>query len=470
MKYIYKILLGLSLGWVLFTLSSCEEWLDVKPKTQIDSKELFETENGFKEALAGVYTAMTNDTLYGKELTFGFNDAIAQQWDISNTSHEYFSVRVMNFEDIKAEEKIKNIWSKAYNAIANVNALLEVIDSKQSVFLGENYNLIKGEALALRAYLHFDMLRLFSDVNFTEGGEKYIPYVNKLIAGLTVKNNSKAISEKVIKDLEDAATLLANDPVKAGITSADPYLANRQYHMNYYAVKGLMARVYLYSGNKTAAFAAAEEVISTQKNNGLFPWVKSDDITRSEKEKRDRTFSTEHLFALNIVKLKDYIEDYFRAIENNLLTRQSVAEIYEGYAEYRNEYLFETSGTEADVPSKLWQLDSDKEGLPKKHRMPMIRVSEMYYIAAEANIETPNVAVEYLNEVRRHRGIDTDLPTTLNTSEVLLEIEKEYKKEFICEGQLFFFYKRNNYTAIGGMPIQSYVVPTPIVEDEYRGN
>ncbi len=473
MKHIYRIILGLSLGLLLFMLASCEDWLNVKPKTEIDSEELFESEYGFKEALAGIYTAITKENLYGKELTFGFNDALAQQWNIASINNEYFSIKTYNFSDIKAELKIDSIWSEAYNAVANINAMLNVIDSKKSIFSDNNYNIIKGEGLALRAYIHFDMLRLFSDINFTGDGEKHIPYVDTLVAGITVKDNSKVIIEKAINDLEKASVLLENDPVRSGDSSPDTYFANRNYHMNYYAVKGLMARIYLYMGNKEAAFNAANEVIMAQKNKGLFPWVKSSDITRSESELRDRTFSTEHLFALNIRKMKEYIEKYFRSTSNNLLTREAVGEIYEGIEEYRKQYLFESSGTEANVPSKLWQMenkDNSVTDLPKKNRMPMIRISEMYYIAAEAKLETPDVAVKYINEVRRHRGIDVELPTNISSTEVLVEIEKEYKKEFICEGQLFFFYKRLNFSSIGGMPVDNYVIPTPLAEDEYRGN
>lgn len=58
--------------------------------------------------------------------------------------------------------QIDAMWSKMYNMLANVNNLLDNIDKRQSVFTGDNYNIIKGEALGLRAYIHFDLLRLFA--------------------------------------------------------------------------------------------------------------------------------------------------------------------------------------------------------------------------------------------------------------------------------------------------------------------
>ena len=41
----------------LFTIS-CDDWLDVKPKTQVESSELLKDEAGYKDALWGVYTCL----------------------------------------------------------------------------------------------------------------------------------------------------------------------------------------------------------------------------------------------------------------------------------------------------------------------------------------------------------------------------------------------------------------------------
>ena len=72
--------------------------------------------------------------------------------------------------------------------------------------------------------------------------------------------------------------------------------------MNYYAVLGLKARICLYAKDVTAAYGAANEVILAQQQKGLFPWVKTADITTTEANLRDRTFSSEHLFAFNTTK------------------------------------------------------------------------------------------------------------------------------------------------------------------------
>ena len=68
-------------GLVLLMFASCNDWLDVEPKSQVKDKDLYSSESGFKEALAGVYSIMTQEYLYGKELTFGMLGVLAQEWD-----------------------------------------------------------------------------------------------------------------------------------------------------------------------------------------------------------------------------------------------------------------------------------------------------------------------------------------------------------------------------------------------------
>lgn len=55
----------------MFVTTSCDSWLDVKPKTEEEAERMFSTEEGFKSALAGAYISLSQPELYGRELTFG---------------------------------------------------------------------------------------------------------------------------------------------------------------------------------------------------------------------------------------------------------------------------------------------------------------------------------------------------------------------------------------------------------------
>jgi hypothetical protein len=73
----------------MFVCTSCNDWLDVEPETSVDEKKLFSTEQGFKDAMAGVYADMASSSLYGQTLSFGFLDIIAQQYDYETVNNSY---------------------------------------------------------------------------------------------------------------------------------------------------------------------------------------------------------------------------------------------------------------------------------------------------------------------------------------------------------------------------------------------
>jgi hypothetical protein len=105
-------------------------------------------------------------------------------------------------------------------------------------------------------------------------------------------------------------------------------------------------------------------------------------------------------------------------------------------------------------------------------QIPMFKLSEMYLIAAET-AATPAEGIAYLNTFRFNRGLLDLGPKAVLTT----EITKEYRREFIGEGQLFFYYKRINSATIpngsassGNIsmgPLQ-YIVPLPDSEINFQ--
>jgi len=472
MKKIYYLLLSL-----LILHTSCNDWLDVKPKTETDSDELFSTEDGFKSALAGVYTMMTDETLYGREMTFGLVGVLGMEWStttgqLASSTNEYYYAKNYDYTNAKVKTKVSKIWANEYNAIANTNKLIDYTEKNKAVLKGINYEIIRGEAFALRAYLHFDLLRLFGSTNFNTDST-YIPYVETSLAQISILRSNKDVVAKVIADLNTAEKLLIADPVYTGADYSEVdngYLVNRNFHLNYWAVKALKARVYLYANKKDSALTEANALIEAQQK-GLFKWVNVDAVTNTNVNLRDRTFSSEHIFALNDTRLKDQITNYFLDTTTPLLTRLSVAtfgagSLFSEQADYR--YFFEENDGVSNVSSKFWQMDASNGVTPKKYRMPMIRISEMYYIAAECQAETnlPQ-AINLLQTVEAKRGITNVLSSSASYADFKNELLAEYQREFLGEGQLFFYHKRLQ-TPIISNSSASYIVPLPDTETEYR--
>lgn len=460
MKYNIKRLFA-----ILFTatvLSACSnDWLDVKPTNETSAEDLFLTEQGFQEALTGVYTLMTKPTLYGKEMSYGFVDVIGQQWALSganaSTNPTYFYARQYDFENESTYRLIESIWAAQYNAIANVNSIIGSVDAQRSVFEQEqSYALMKGEALALRAYLHFDLLRLFAPNDFVTGESvAYIPYVDELSKDTPVSGTASEVAARCVEDLLDAIQLLEQDPIKTGAESLNAYYQNRHYHMNYYAAKGLLARIYLYMGQKTEALLHARDVIEAEDGT-RFRWVSQNEATAANENNMDYTYSSEHLFALNIRKLGEYSQTSFgtesatalMARKNNRTTNTL---FNEEPNDYRTRLYVSWNGFEKQF-AKYKQV-----GLGM-HTLPMITLPEMYYIAAEC--ASPAEAVSYLETAREHRG----LSNPVSSDKITEELYKEYQKEFVGEGQLFYFYKRQGLVPEGAGVNYTPVLPLPRVE------
>jgi hypothetical protein len=390
------------------------------------------------------------------------------------SSAVYDGEKLYDYTPSPTVTRIDAAWAQLYFAIANANKLLAEIDKRQNLFSADNYKVIKGEALALRAYIHFDLLRLFG-ASFAENpGKLSIPYVtvygDQVFPQLTVT----AFTDKVLEDLTNAQALLKeSDPLYTGrvITTIDDngYLLNRQVHLNYFAVRGLLARVYLYKGTYDKALECAGEVISSNK----FPWVKQDNIVNASNA--DLSFSTEHLFALNITNLGTIAQ-------NNLTLEQSGSGtfffsrdlLYATYfdnntADYRLLYQF-SEGNSSFYLRKYNQLTTTGWPETYKNKLPLLRLSEMYFIAAECLARTNiTAAADMLNAVRTHRGLAA---TPVDASNFETIMAAEFRREFIGEGQLFFYYKRLNKANIprgsdfNMIQLKAYKLPMPRSEYE----
>lgn len=478
MKQILYILIA---GLLLTTATSCEDWLDVRPKTEVKVDDNFKTAQGFKDALTGIYLLMCDESLYGRELSFGMVDVLGKQitQPFYSTNAQYYYIAQYSFEEENSKSVIDPIWKNMYHVIANVNSLITHIDqADESLFTGVEYHIVRGEAYALRAFLHFDLLRLFGHSYKAGADTKAIPYETTYDHKTTpLSTVSEAIS-LALADLTVAEQELAEDPVITDRGSSDysDYLRFRFQKFNYFAVKLLQARIHLYKEDYTEAFSAASRVIQQES----FTWVPSGDVTTTIPAGRNMIFWQELVFALNITNLQDIMSDWERG--NYTKSTYQFATVYEtaqsGYSyDYRYQYLTADAGYER-YHIKLAQYPDSDYGMLLTQKLPVMRLSEAYYIAAECRLRQNDAAgaVGYLNTVRQARnlgGVEELLPN-LSADQIQEEIFKEYAKEFAMEGQLFYYYKRLNSPAIrfytGTMSGDAYVLPMPLSEREGRLN
>ena len=137
----------LAAALIIVSLTGCKKWLDTDPPLQVDENTVLSTEQGFKEALNGVYLQMGGKSVYGRDMTFGLMSVLGRSYDTTISSaigNLYYQGAQYNFQDPALKTAFKNIWNNLYVSIANLNNVLDNVDSRQNVFTGNNYNTIKG--------------------------------------------------------------------------------------------------------------------------------------------------------------------------------------------------------------------------------------------------------------------------------------------------------------------------------------
>lgn len=457
------------------TLVSCDDWLDVRPKSEILADNHFETESGFKDQLTGVYTAMTGTGMYGRSLSFGLMSVLSQDYDLKSESSYRYAAEY-NYKETNTKNMIDNIWSNTYSCIANLNIMLQYIDNDPNIFTDNNYKMYKGEILGLRSFLHLEMLRIFSPSPKANGGAMAIPYVTKYDKVVTTQKSVNQTLDLIIKDLLEAEELMKDSDPMPNKKIAHTVRWARRYYFNYYAVVGTLARAYMYKGDTENALKYAEMIIEEGENpsDSNFSWTHYTTMESKYEYEVNRLFSGECLFYLNIRDFDDIVKYHFTSSSSNNTFSPSdikAEKIYEKEKGYGNDYRL----------LKNFAYDGDRKYLWKYHQyengvcndiMPVLRKSESYYIAAEILKDSdPERAVELLNLVREARHLQLyPLSKELTADEIQDEVRKEYRKEFLGEGQMFFYYKRVNAEYIedaSGSAANVYVLPMPDDEIEF---
>jgi len=494
MKTQYKICFCLLLSVVSL---SCSKWIDVKPTDRLGEDQLFVDPAGYTKAINGVYVEMANKDLYGQEMTTGAVDVLAQYYVLTSSTHRYYDHTTFVYTSGKVKPTFEAAWKKAYELVANCNVIIEKCGDAPSQKLPEPYyGVIKGEAIALRAFLHLDMLRLFGPI-YTEANKTKpaIPYVSKIGFEVSPILSAEQVMKQITDDLKKALTLLENtDPIRTsgvrnGSNPSGPNdLYYRQYRLNYYATKALLARAYLWQGDKVNALIEAEALLSeVQGTKNVFPYVTSVGAIGTPASGNipaipaDRLFTTEVMFAAYDINRFQMFDRQFNVnLDNNNKLSFSNGDSNEG----RVNALYDDAN---DYRRRIWQNASsgtvtaltnlkyaDGANVPSRFMLPLIRLSEVLLIAAECQ---PDLAtgITYLNKVRTSRNslsLNPATPAALQTA-----IMNEFRKETIGEGQQFYFYKRTaqqtipNHAAVTGtkaMVLTNYVVPLPDSEISQR--
>ena len=264
MSKFYTILATVVLG---IMLPSCAGFLDQKPSDSTLSIEAITTPADAQVALNGAFRAMSNFSYYGRQFLlyadFKGGDMTPPSLGLGNDALFTF---IHNFNMSNFGE----YWNIMYYVILQSNNLLAALDEDLVKIVSESdqtaVNNIKGQALFVRALAHFDLVRIYGYPYLKDNGASPgAAIVTEVLNAKDqlVRNTVAEVYTQVIQDLTQASTLMSKSKIELGA--------------NYYAAKGLLARVYLYKGDWDNAYSNAVEVI----NSGMYQlytpenWVES---------------------------------------------------------------------------------------------------------------------------------------------------------------------------------------------------
>lgn len=252
--FIYLILIGIAIS-----LGACSDYLNPNPFDGVRTDEyVWNNASYAKGVVMNAYQGIptTYRLANGQFLEYATDDAVS-----NNPSS---SIRNLGLGQLSSTSNTLNSWDSKYGYIRNANEFLEngtqgivyyAADPDINVHYTER---LKGEALFLRAYYHWELLKLFGGV--VNGQAMGIPIVKKALTEDEAKELERPTYadcvDAIIEDCNEAESLLpdiyeGNDPV----TGAKHYGGATSH-----ACRALKAVVSVYNASKSYNLSANTEL------------------------------------------------------------------------------------------------------------------------------------------------------------------------------------------------------------------
>ena len=412
---------------------SCKKTLDVQPTNQVDASTSIKTPADAQIMINGIMRSMSSSDYYGRNFIL-YGDA--KGGDMTIPSQGRGNDALYTFNHSASSGSYSGFWSQIYFSLLQVNNLLQNIGQLETGG-ATGYGSYKGQALTLRAIMYFDLVRLYGKSYDLDKNAFGVPNITTPLksSAQPLRSTVNENYTQILSDLKAAAPLL-------GKTKSNGFV-------NYYGNLAIQARVYLYMKDYANALKAAEEIITsnvyTLYSNAA--WVDSWKLQ----------YGSESIFEIGVYPLEGDLgansigayhrkkgdggstilgwfiaSDYFlnRLKEDAADVRWGVMNTDEisTTANPRKGALYKYSGSIL--------LAGDGKSTSTAVNLKVIRLSEIYLIAAEAALPTDATkAATYLNAIRKRAPNLASATAATVTVDMILD---ERSKELYGEGQRFF--------------------------------
>ena len=426
---------------LLVSGSACSDFLVQEPDKQVSITEQFSTQTGAYQAINGLYDALEGMV---SEKFFFYADLLGGNITFTPTRHDHILEvppglnieEAYEFRDEPEASNYSSVYTSCYEIINAANLILEHIDNTPD-FTDQELKQIRAEVITVRAFCHYYVSIMYAqNYHYTEtASHPGIVYVtHTLTAGVDYPSRLTMAEtyEALVKDLEEAIGLFTGTPV----FDYGPAYS----YFNEISAKALFARVALQMNDWERAQLYAGEVIET---SGIALMTKEEYI--AEWEKPEEAVS-EIILEMSAPRTGDEdivsssISAYFKYLDESdydeLVASDDLLDLYASYdirSKMFEDYLLKTSVDKVirELPYWFTKKLKDDPGTP------ILRLSEMYLIRAEAlaRLDENDVnAMNDLNTIRVRAGLDP----VGSEADILEEIFLERRKELAFEGHLLF--------------------------------
>lgn len=418
-KNIYILLCIFSL------LYSCDDALEFEPHDGFTPDKAYATLKDCENAIKGVY--FRGISHYGGSIIL-IPDAYTDNLISFSLGRQTYS----SFRDWNISTGNSYVWNAPYTCIYNANTLINNID-KTSTTNEKAKNHIKGEAIAMRALMHFELVRMhgitYHKASDSDLGVPYVKVTNS--DNLPARNTVKEVYTDIVKDLDDAYKLM----------DATYSASLNEKRLRKSAVAAIQAKVYLTMHEYDKAIVAAKDALTS---TGLAKIDKVEAVWRDQAN--DGVIFKLPITDQNSTKIGDYYNQHLASgIKSEFVLSHSFAQMFQANDIRTNTYISKSEFNGVLANHVIKHQGRKPTDTKNKVDLKILRAADMYLIISEANMRksSPNEteALKYLNDFRKERysgfidGAETG-------ADLLNETMRQRRIEMAFEYDRFFTIKR----------------------------
>jgi len=439
---------------LIFSFSSCSDFLDLKPKNELSVEDFYKTADQLEAAVSGAYAVLREKNMYEDWYVFSEipsdNTRNILSGSVSDQDEfDKYYIRTTN-------PYLDGFWYSSYKGINRINTVLGRMEGISiDKTLSDRYQL---ECKFLRALMYFNLVRVFGDVPLVL---KEISISEAYEYGRDPKDN---VYQQIISDLKEAEGLPVSYKSDADVGRATSG-----------AAKALLGKVYLTLNNYSEAETKLAEVINSSvysllentagslNNDGYASVFYAQNHNSKEAvfevQYKKGGYGTGSNFSNNFAPENSgtNVVPVGGSLGNNIPEMEMFGVYEEGdlrrdfsMALGYNDNRKDGEWVDARYVSKYF--DVSYSGNDNDNNFPVIRYADVLLMYAEALNQNGKTlqACEYLNKIRRrgfgYQTTETS-PVDINTSDkqtFFLAVEHERRVELAFEGHRWFDLIRTN--------------------------